>query len=219
MRARGNESRRAELGDIGHAYRRTRTVRLDTLRAFADGPGPRDPERGRVHHAERRRIALHEPDHHDELWVSFDELVGPVDRIDEKHLTRRREVGERFWLALLGDDRYSWEFLRQAFHDERVGAPVGFGHRIGRTLEVHDERRRVHLRDERCRFGRDADEYLERAVVQGRTPMFRMRNSSVSTCSCDRYGGSLPASRTSSTSCWVRRGPMTAHEMRGFEST
>jgi hypothetical protein len=106
-----------------------------------------------VHDTELRAAVDGQADHHRELAVARDELLGAVERIDEPAApgSHRVTVVE----VLLRDDAVTREALAQLRDDEGVGAPVGLGHRVGLALELYVEARRVHLEHQHTCLARE----------------------------------------------------------------
>src|SRR5262249_52463885 len=112
------------------------------------------------------------------------------------------------------------ESLGEAFADERVGLAIGLGDGIGGPLVVDGEVALVHALDDAGCLARDAQHHRQLFVAGHVTTPARDRSlASCGSASVVRYGGSVPASRTSCSSCETSFGPSTALETISFEST
>ncbi len=94
-----------------------------------------------------------EPDHHGELPIACDELLGPVQGIDEPgaFLGDLRAQG-CFVLgqALFGHDTVVGERGREPVDEQGVGPPIGLGDGLPSGLELHFEVAPIHPQDDLC---------------------------------------------------------------------
>ena len=93
-----------------------------------DDPAVQPPGRRREDDAETRRAVDDQPDVDRVIVAAADELLGPVERIDQEIgvAVRRDAAGGDF---LLGDHRHAGRGPRQRGEDDQLGRAVGLGDR------------------------------------------------------------------------------------------